>query len=100
MKVKNVPCKHNTRAVILSKLASTKKKGGNKSIIQEILSRPRIKKTSTNLDINSIGDSNCWMTPIYNYLTKAELPSDQKEASVVRRKACSYVLVEGKLYSW
>ena len=38
------------------------------------------------------------MTPVYNYLTKDELPSDPKEASIVRRRACSYVLVEDKLY--
>ncbi|MCI13920.1 gag-pol polyprotein [Trifolium medium] len=36
--VHHVPRGHNTRADILSKLVSTKKKGGNKSVIQEVLS--------------------------------------------------------------
>ncbi|KAI5387173.1 hypothetical protein KIW84_073357 [Lathyrus oleraceus] len=38
------------------------------------------------------------MTPIYNYLTRDELPADPKEATTVKRRACSYVLLEGKLY--
>ena len=38
------------------------------------------------------------MTPVYNYLTNGELPADEKEVSVSKRKACSYVLVENKLY--
>jgi ribonuclease HI len=61
--VRHVPRGDNTRADILSKLASTKKKGGNKSVIQEILPRPSIEKYPATLDINAIGDNNCWMTP-------------------------------------
>ena len=98
VEVKHVPREHNLRADILSKLVSTKKKGRNKSVIQEVLPRPSIEKPSPTLDINFIGDSDCWMTPGYNYLSKVELPSDPKEASIVRRRACSYVLVENKLY--
>ena len=98
VEVKHVPREHNVRADILSKLASTKKKGGNKSVIQEVLPRPSIEKPSPTLDVNVIGDSDCWMTPVYNYLAKDELPSDPKEASIVRRRVCSYVLVENKLY--
>ncbi|MCI51615.1 gag-pol polyprotein, partial [Trifolium medium] len=45
--VKHVPIEHNSRADILSKLASTsKRKGGNQSLIQETLSKPSIEKTS------------------------------------------------------
>ena len=40
--IKHVPREQNTRADILSKLASTSKKGGNKSVIQETLARPSI----------------------------------------------------------
>ena len=60
----------------MSKLASTRKKGGNKSVIQEMLPRPM--KPAELLDINVIGDINCWITPVYNYLTKGELPIDNK----------------------
>ena len=38
------------------------------------------------------------MTPIHDYLTKGKLPDNPKEAAVVRRRACSYILAEGKLY--
>ena len=50
------------------------------------------------LDVNAIGDNSCWMTPVFDYLTTGKLPPEQKEASVTKRRACSYVLVEGKLY--
>ncbi|CAL5202632.1 unnamed protein product [Lathyrus oleraceus] len=96
--VQHIPREHNTRADVLSKLASTRKKGGNKSVIQEILPRPSIDKLPPPLEVNAIGDAHCWMTPIYNYLTRDELPADPKEATTVKRRACSYVLLEGKLY--
>ncbi|KAK2410233.1 hypothetical protein QL285_045607 [Trifolium repens] len=96
--VRHVPRGDNTRADILSKLASTKKKGGNKSVIQEILPRPSIEKPPATLDINAIGDSNCRMTPVYNYLANDILPSDEKEAAAVKRRAYSYVLLDGTLY--
>ncbi|MCI26709.1 hypothetical protein A2U01_0047906, partial [Trifolium medium] len=96
--VQHVPRGHNKRADILSKLVSTKRKGGNKSVIQEILSRPSIEKPSRVLDINVTGDCNYWMMPIYNYLTHGTLPFEQKDAAIIRRRACSYVILDGKLY--
>jgi hypothetical protein len=96
--VRHVPRGDNTRADILSKLASTKKNGRNKPVIQEILSRPSIEKSPAVLDINTIGENNCWMTPVYNFLANETLPSDQKEAAVIRRRACAYVLLDGILY--
>ncbi|CAJ2659678.1 unnamed protein product [Trifolium pratense] len=98
VEILHVPREHNKRADILSKLASTKRKGGNKSVIQEILPRPSIEKPSKVVDINVIGDKNCWMTPVYNFLEHGTLPDDQKQAAVVRRRACSYVILDGKLY--
>ncbi|MCI80780.1 hypothetical protein A2U01_0102051, partial [Trifolium medium] len=53
-----------------------------------------IQKSSRILDINAIGDANCWMTPVYNYLANGTLPSDQKEATTIRRRACSYVILD------
>ncbi|CAJ2662984.1 unnamed protein product [Trifolium pratense] len=98
VEVQHVPREHNKRADILSKLASTKKKGGNKSVIQEVLPRPSIEKASNVLDINVVGDQNCWMTPVYNFLANGTLPDDQKEAAIIRRRACAYVVLDGKLY--
>ncbi|GAU35922.1 hypothetical protein TSUD_69550 [Trifolium subterraneum] len=96
--IQHVPREHNKRADILSKLASTKRKNGNKSVIQEILSHPSIQKPTRVLDINAIGDANCWMTPVYNYLAHETLPNDEKEAATVKRRACSYTLLDNKLY--
>ncbi|CAJ2652269.1 unnamed protein product [Trifolium pratense] len=98
VEILHVPREHNKRADILSKLASTKRKGGNKSVIQEILPRPSIEKQSKVVDINVIGDKDCWMTPVYNFLEHGTLPDDQKQAAIVRRRACSYVILDGKLY--
>ncbi|MCI73333.1 hypothetical protein A2U01_0094597, partial [Trifolium medium] len=50
------------------------------------------------LNINVIGDNNYWMTPIYNFLAHGTLPIEQKEAAVIRRRACAYVILDGKLY--
>ncbi|GAU50142.1 hypothetical protein TSUD_281220 [Trifolium subterraneum] len=98
VEIQHVPREHNKRADILSKLASTKRKNGNKSVIQEILSHPSIQKPTRVLDINAIGDANCWMTPVYNYLAHGTLPNDEKEAATVKRRACSYTLLDDKLY--
>ncbi|GAU44271.1 hypothetical protein TSUD_133170 [Trifolium subterraneum] len=96
--IQHVSREHNKRADILSKLASTKRKNGNKSVIQEILYHPSIQKPTRVLDINAIGDANCWMTPVYNYLAHGTLPNDEKEAATVKRRACSYTLLNNKLY--
>ena len=84
IEISHVLRKQNTRVDILPKLASTRKKGGNKSVIQESLSRPSIEKTSIPLEVNAIGDSSCWMTPVFNFLTKGELPPDRTEAAATK----------------
>ncbi|MCI37001.1 hypothetical protein A2U01_0058225, partial [Trifolium medium] len=38
------------------------------------------------------------MTPVCNYLAHETLPTDQKDASIIRRRACAYVILDGKLY--
>ena len=38
------------------------------------------------------------MTPVHDYLTEGKLLDDPKEAAVIKRRACSYILVEGKIY--
>ncbi|XP_058747024.1 uncharacterized protein LOC131620014 [Vicia villosa] len=96
--VAHIPREHNSRADILSKLASTRKKGGNKSVIHEILPRPSISKNAQALQVFAIGDDHCWMTPVYNFLAKDELPADAKEASAIKRRSCSYTIIENKLY--
>ncbi|CAJ2668042.1 unnamed protein product [Trifolium pratense] len=96
--VKHVPREHNARADILSKLASTKKKkGGNQSLIQETLSKPSIVKPPEVFLICEI-DANSWMTPVFEFLNTGNLPLDKKEAAKVKKRACAYVIINGKMY--
>ncbi|CAJ2677123.1 unnamed protein product [Trifolium pratense] len=96
--IKHVPREHNARADILSKLASTKKKkGGNQSLIQETLSKPSIVKPTEVFLICEI-DANSWMTPVFEFLNTGNLPLDKKEAAKVKRRACAYVILNGKMY--
>src|SRR3954468_9839273 len=96
--VEHIPREHNSRADILSKLASTRKKGGNKSVIQEILPKPSVSQNTRAPQVFAIGDDQCWMPLVYNFLKKDELPADAKEASTIKRRACSYTILENKLY--
>ncbi|CAJ2659659.1 unnamed protein product [Trifolium pratense] len=96
--IKHVPREHNARADILSKLASTKKKkGGNQSLIQETLSKPSIVKPTEVFLICEI-NANTWMTPVFEFLNTGNLPLDKKEAAKVKRRACAYVILNGKMY--
>ncbi|GAU48061.1 hypothetical protein TSUD_404890 [Trifolium subterraneum] len=96
--VKHVPREHNARADVLSKLASTmRKKAGNQSLIQETLTKPSIEKTAEVMHICAI-DEQSWMSPVYNFLKSNALPVDAKEATKIRKRACSYVLLDDKLY--
>jgi len=42
VEVTHVPCEQNTRADILSKLASTRTANENKTVIQEVLNEPNV----------------------------------------------------------
>ncbi|GAU22605.1 hypothetical protein TSUD_135050 [Trifolium subterraneum] len=96
--VKHVPREHNARADVLSKLANTRrKKAGNQSLIQETLTKPSIEKTVEVMHVCAI-DEQSWMTPVYNFLKSNTLPANAKEATKIRKRACSYVLLNDKLY--
>ncbi|GAU40531.1 hypothetical protein TSUD_366960 [Trifolium subterraneum] len=96
--VKHVPREHNARADVLSKLASTRrKKAGNQSLIQETLTKSSIEKTAEVMHICAV-DEQSWMSPVYNFLKSNTLPVDAKEAAKIQKRACSYVLLDDKLY--
>nr|KYP57086.1 Retrovirus-related Pol polyprotein from transposon 17.6 [Cajanus cajan] len=78
----HVPREPNSRADLLSKLASTKKPGATRSVIQETLTQPSISEAHGNvLFIQEELDS--WMGLYIAYLTRGELPEDKREASLV-----------------
>jgi ribonuclease HI len=99
VEVTHVPREQNTRADILSKLASTRTANGNKTVTQEVLDEPIIQDKGTqSQEINSIIGMEDWRGPISRYIENGELPSDPREKTRLKRRACSFTLVEGTLY--
>jgi hypothetical protein len=99
VEVTHVPHEHNTRVGILSKLASTRTANENKTVIHEVLGEPSIQDRGTLLqEINSIIGMEDWRGPISRYIENGELPADPQEKTRLKRRACSFTLVEGTLY--
>jgi len=99
VEVTHVPREHNTRVDILSKLASTRAANGNKTVIQEVLNEPSVhKQKSQPLDVNAVIGMEDWRAPIRRYIRSGELPSDPSERTKLKRRACSFNLVEETLY--
>ncbi|XP_057719199.1 uncharacterized protein LOC130933588 [Arachis stenosperma] len=89
--VHHVPRERNTRADLLSKLASTKPGEGNRSLIQGMTREPAI-----TLHVTSLGPS--WLDPITDFLEHGKLPSDEKDAAKLRREAAKYAVIQGQLF--
>jgi hypothetical protein len=68
-------------------------------MIQEVLNEPSIQKQGTQLqEINSIIGIEDRRGPISRYIANGELPSDPHEKIRLKRRACSFTIVEGTLY--
>ncbi|XP_057734679.1 uncharacterized protein LOC130950160 [Arachis stenosperma] len=89
--VQHVPRERNTRADLLSKLASTKPGEGNRSLIQGMTREPAIALHVTTL-------SSSWLDPITSYLEHGQVPGDQKDAVKLRREAAKYAIIQGQLF--
>jgi hypothetical protein len=99
MEVTHVPREQNTRANTLSKLASTRTANGNKTVIQEVLGEPSIHNIKTlHQEVNSIIGMEDWRRPISRYIENGELPTNPQKRTKLKRRACSFTLVEGTLY--
>ncbi|RDX87782.1 Tf2-9, partial [Mucuna pruriens] len=86
---------HNERADLLAKLASTQRRGQQKTVIHEKLSMPAIERP----EILSIGNKAAtWMTPILDYLQKGAVPEDPKEALKKTKEATKYTILSQQLY--
>nr|KYP50706.1 Retrotransposable element Tf2 [Cajanus cajan] len=89
--IKHVPREQNTRADLLSKLASTKKPGQHRTIIQETLHSPSLDDKTVNVnDSEELG----WMTDIWNYLKDGALPTDKDEARKVRMRSAKFTIID------
>ncbi|XP_057755592.1 uncharacterized protein LOC130974751 [Arachis stenosperma] len=89
--VHHVPRERNTRADLLSKLASTKPGEGNQSLIQGMAREPAITLHMTTLGLS-------WLDPITNFLEHGKLPNDEKDAAKLRREAAKYAVIQGQLF--
>nr|XP_025703596.1 uncharacterized protein LOC112805422 [Arachis hypogaea] len=87
----HVPRERNTRADLLSKLASTKPGEGNRSLIQGMMREPAV-----NLHLSRLGPS--WLDPITSFLENGKLPDDEKDATKLRREAAKYAIIQGQLF--
>jgi len=93
------PYEHNMRTDILYKLASTQTTNGNKTVIQEVLTEPSVQRQKARLlQINEISAIQDWRRPVIRYITSGELPSDPYEKTKLKRRACSFSLLEETLY--
>ncbi|XP_057456689.1 uncharacterized protein LOC130747692 [Lotus japonicus] len=93
--VNHVPREENTRADILSKLASTKKPGNNKSVIQETLKGPSVKEDDVMMVTG--GATLDWMDRI-----RMCLEADGSDLALFSkdqiREASRYTMMGGQLY--
>ncbi|XP_072090626.1 uncharacterized protein [Arachis hypogaea] len=89
--IQHVPRERNTRADLLSKLASTKPGEGNRSLIQGMTREPAI-----TLHIATLSPS--WLDPITDYLEHGQVPGDEKDALKLRREAAKYAVIQGQLF--
>jgi hydroxymethylglutaryl-CoA reductase len=78
-----VPREDNARTDLLAKLASTKKPGNNRMVIQEIINTPSTEAMGVNMISD---DEQGWMTPIVRYLTGSFQPKNDEEEATVRKK--------------
>ncbi|XP_072074134.1 uncharacterized protein [Arachis hypogaea] len=89
--IQHVPRERNTRADLLSKLASTKPGVGNRSLIQGMVKEPTVALYLTK-------SSPSWLDPITNFLELGKLPDDEKAAKTLRREAARYAIIQGQLF--
>ncbi|XP_020232081.1 uncharacterized protein LOC109812505 [Cajanus cajan] len=93
--IQHVPREQNTRADLLSKLASTKSPGQHRTIIQESLHSPNLDdKVITASDSEDQG----WMTGIWSYLKVGVLPEGRDEARKMRLRSAKFVIIGDELF--
>jgi ribonuclease HI len=89
-----VPREQNARADLLSKLASTKKPGNNRTVIQETIAKPSAETT----EILMVVEASDWRHPLIRYLQDETLPEEQEEAARIKKTAAHYAMIGDKLY--
>nr|KYP47963.1 hypothetical protein KK1_030378 [Cajanus cajan] len=93
--IHHVAREQNTKADLLSKLASTKCPGQHRTIIQETLNSPSLDDKVVNANEN---DGQGWMKGIWNYLKEGNLPEDKDEARKMRVRSAKFVIIGDELF--
>ncbi|GAU22857.1 hypothetical protein TSUD_282240 [Trifolium subterraneum] len=93
-KLTYVPREQNAREDLLAKLASTKKPGNHRTVIQETLKSPSINEA----EVGMVVEEEDWRSPIIRYLQRDTLPMARDEAAMMRNMAAWYTMVGDKLY--
>nr|KYP69821.1 Retrovirus-related Pol polyprotein from transposon 297 family [Cajanus cajan] len=93
--MEHIPRAQNVRANLLSKLASTKRPGQHKTIIQETISA--LSYNFVVVSTNYLGQPS-WMSNIWQYLTSGTLLEDKAEASKIKLKSCHFTIEAGELF--
>ncbi|XP_019433709.1 PREDICTED: uncharacterized protein LOC109340461 [Lupinus angustifolius] len=92
--IQHVPRENNTRADILSKLASTKCLRNNRSVVQGTVYHPSV------VAVEQVEILDNWTGPCIRYILHGNLPSDLKEKQRFLRCCSWYTLIRGTLYRW
>ncbi|RDX88965.1 Retrovirus-related Pol polyprotein from transposon 17.6, partial [Mucuna pruriens] len=90
----HVPRDQNERADLLTKLASTRRKGLQRLVIHENLSALTIDK----LEVQHNERKEMWMDPIIEYLKNGKPSNDPADSLKIRKEAPKYTLVEQHFY--
>ncbi|GAU42950.1 hypothetical protein TSUD_142870 [Trifolium subterraneum] len=90
----HVPRDQNSRADLLSKLASTKKPGNNRTVIQETISKPSTEMA----EVTPVVEQSDWRLPIIQYLKRDILPAEKEDAARIKKISPYYTLIGDKLY--
>ena len=93
--IRHIPRTGNTRADLLSKLATSAPAELPKEVFLETLKCPTTEEPQAVLRTDF---EPSWIDPLISYLEEGVLPHDRREARKLRSQASRYVLYEGRLY--
>uniref|UniRef100_A0A2N9I1G2 Reverse transcriptase domain-containing protein n=1 Tax=Fagus sylvatica TaxID=28930 RepID=A0A2N9I1G2_FAGSY len=98
LRVEQIGREHNSHADILAKLATAMETDMQRTVTVEVLNSPSSQDFDSDI-LCIISPVASWMDPFIAYLQNGQLPEDQKEADIVKRKAPGYWLSkEGSIY--
>ncbi|XP_061365877.1 uncharacterized protein LOC133309152 [Gastrolobium bilobum] len=90
LEVNHIPRNENSKADILSKLASTKGRGNHRIVVEQSILKP-----TCVMQITYVND---WRFDIVEYLEKGTLPPAKEGARKLVREAAMYTMLEDQFY--